>query len=150
MNRIVLTGRLVRDVELAYLSNGTAKAPFTIAVDSGKKDNAGNRTTYFFDGVAWGTQAEYLSRYTSKGNLIGVDGSLQQRSYQTSDGNTRYVIEINCERVENLTPRDNSEAQNQSTQQHSQSTNTRKDSIDAQAKAYGDTLPIVDDKDLPF
>lgn len=148
MNKILITGRLTHDPELAYLSNNTPKCSFGIAVDSGKKDASGNKIAYFFNATAWNQQAEYLSRYTSKGNLIGIEGTLIQRTYTNKDGINVNVVEIQCDRVENLTPRSDNENQNQSQQQKQ----NPRDVINAQQ----DELPpsqrnyVVDDTDLPF
>lgn len=150
MNKILATGRLTHDPELAYLSNNTPKCSFSIAVDSGRKDANGEKITYFFNATAWNAQAEYLSRYTSKGNLIGIEGTLTQRTYTNKDGVNVNAVEIQCDRVENLTPRSDNDNHNQS--QSQQQRQNPRDVINAQQ----DELPpsqrnyVVDDTDLPF
>jgi single stranded DNA-binding protein (ssb) len=82
MNKVSLIGRLTKDVELRYTQNGVACVMFTLAVDRQFKDNQGNRVCDFISCVAWRTQAEFLSKYAGKGNIIALSGSIQTRQFQ--------------------------------------------------------------------
>lgn len=107
INRVVLTGRLTRDIEMRSTPSGTNVTSFTIAVDSYGKDANGNANqASFVSCVAWNNQAKFLSQYCKKGNLVAIDGRLQTRSYDRKDGTKAYVTEVVVERVENLTPKD--------------------------------------------
>lgn len=88
INRVVLLGRLTKDPELRTTQNGISTCTFTIAVDRIKKDEAD-----FPQCVAWRQQADYLTRYGHKGDMVGVDGRIQTRTYD-KDGRTVYVTEI--------------------------------------------------------
>ena len=106
MNRVSLVGRITKDPEIRYSQNGSPILGFTIAVDRGVKDANGQRLADFISCVAFNQTADFMGRYIKKGFLISVCGRLQSRSYQGTDGQTRYVTEVVCESVENLTPRD--------------------------------------------
>ena len=88
INRVVLLGRLTKDPELRTTQNGISTCTFTVAVDRIKKDEAD-----FPQCVAWRQQADYLTRYGHKGDMICVDGRIQTRTYD-KDGRTVYVTEI--------------------------------------------------------
>ncbi|NPV69975.1 MAG: single-stranded DNA-binding protein [Firmicutes bacterium] len=94
LNRIVLVGRLTRDPELRYTPNGKAVAGFSLAVNRRFANQQGERETDFIDIVVWGKQAENVANHLQKGRLVGVDGRLQIRSYETQDGQKRKVAEV--------------------------------------------------------
>jgi len=98
MNRVILIGRLARAPELKFTQSGKAVATFSIAVNNPfKKDDAS-----FFNIVVWGKSAENCANYLAKGRLVGLEGRLQSRSYETSTGEKRYVTEIVADQVEFL------------------------------------------------
>ena len=119
MNRVCLTGRLTKDVELRVTPTGTNVAAFTVAVDNFTKDQYGNTVTQasFISCVAWNQQATFLSTYCKKGSLVALEGRLQTRTYDRKDGTKAYVTEVICDRVENLSPREQTEVQPQPQQQ---------------------------------
>lgn len=90
LNRVILIGRLTRDPELRYTPNGTAVASFTIAVDRKFK----REETDFVPIVVWSKLAEHCANYLAKGRLVAVEGRLQVRSYETQDGQKRWVTEV--------------------------------------------------------
>lgn len=94
MNHIVLIGRLTRDPELRYTPNGTAVANFDLAVDRPSTNQQGERETDFIRIIAWQKQAELCANYLKKGRLVGVEGRLQIRNYETQDGQKRRVAEV--------------------------------------------------------
>ncbi len=98
LNRVVLTGRLVRDPELRVTQGGTSVCSVTLAVDRWKKDEGAD----FFELVCFGKTAEILCKYKSKGDQIGVDGRLQSRTYETKDGQRRKVVEVLVNELEFL------------------------------------------------
>ncbi len=99
LNRIQLIGRLTRDPELRYVSNGHPMAQFTLAVDRDFKNAAGDRDADFINCVAWRKLAEQVGQYCSRGRLVAVEGRLQTRSYETQDGARRRVTEVIGDRV---------------------------------------------------
>ena len=100
LNRIILQGRLTRDVELRHTQTGTAVASFTLAVDRDFKDkNSNERACDFIDCVAWKGSAEFVSRYFTKGQMAVVEGRLQMRDWTDKDGNKRRNAEVVADNV---------------------------------------------------
>lgn len=93
-NRVILIGRLTREPELRYTPNGHPVASFTLAVDRPRQNSQGEKEADFIDIVAWQKLAETCANYLGKGRLVAVEGRLQIRSYETSDGQKRKASEI--------------------------------------------------------
>ncbi|KNF06950.1 single-stranded DNA-binding protein 2 [Gottschalkia purinilytica] len=110
MNNVTLIGRLTRDPELKYLPNGgLAVSNFSVAVDKelskDKKqelESKGQPTADFINIVVWGKQGEHCANYLGKGRLVAIQGRIQSRSYEATDGSKRYVTEVVAERVKFL------------------------------------------------
>ena len=94
MNRVILIGRLTKDIDFKALDSGTTISTFTLAVDRFKKGEAD-----FIPIVVFGKQAENAAQYLHKGSLCAVDGRLQVRNYDAKDGTKRYVTEVIAESV---------------------------------------------------
>lgn len=100
LNRVTIAGRLSRDIELRRTQIGAAVTGFTLAVDGDYKDKqTGERPAYWVDCVAWGSTAEFMSNYLSKGRMVVVDGRLQTRTWTDKDGNKRKTTEVVVEHV---------------------------------------------------
>lgn len=93
LNKVILMGRITADPELKKTPTGTSVVSFSLAVER-KYSKDGNRETDFINCVAWRTTAEFVARYFTKGNMIALVGELQQRSYQTQQGEKRTVYEV--------------------------------------------------------
>lgn len=93
-NKVILMGRITKDLELKTTLSGVSVLSFSIAVERSFKSKDGERVTDFFDCVAWRQTAEFISRFFAKGRAILVEGELQTRSYQDKNNVTRYVTEI--------------------------------------------------------
>ena len=169
MNKVFLTGRITKDPEIRYTPNGLGNLMFTIAVDRLVKDAQGNRQADFISCVAWGQQADFMSRYVRKGNMLCVAGRIQTRNYQGQDGQTHYVTEVVVEQVENLSPRDPNAQQTQQPQQQNNFQPNNNPYSGYNNPTYGQTTPNysqqpkgpstgnpssynidVEDGDLPF
>mgnify|MGYP000018340197 CR=1 FL=1 len=98
-NHTGLQGRLTADPELRYTQQGTAITSFTLASDTGRKTKDGQKITNFIDCVAWRAQAEFVSKYLSKGRLVLVEGEITSRNYDDKDGNHRKATEITVDSV---------------------------------------------------
>ncbi|BDR57403.1 single-stranded DNA-binding protein [Xylocopilactobacillus apis] len=94
INNVVLVGRLTKDPDLRYTSNGTAVASFTVAVDRNFTNAQGAREADFINCVVWRKQAETFSNYMHKGSLVGIEGRIQTRNYEGNDGKRVYVTEV--------------------------------------------------------
>lgn len=106
INRAVVCGRLVRDPELRRTANGTPVTSFTLAVNRTFKNADGEHEADFLNCVAWNKTAEIVEQFCRKGNLVGVDGRLQSRSYQDNRGNNRTVVEIIADQVQFMQSKD--------------------------------------------
>jgi len=106
MNRVVIIGRLTKDVEMRTTQSGLSIANFTLAVDRKFKNAAGERETDFIDCVVWRDLADLCGQYLSKGKMAAVDGSLQIRAYKAKDGSNRQAAEVVAENVQFLSPKD--------------------------------------------
>ena len=100
MNKVELVGRLTRDPEIRYKSNGNATARFSIAVQRNFKSTDGSYGVDFPNCVAFGKVAEMLEKYFHKGSLIGVIGRIQTGSYTNKDGVKVYTTDIAVESIE--------------------------------------------------
>ncbi len=99
LNRSIIMGRMTRDPELKHTHSGTAVVSFTVAVERNYKGDGDNRETDFIDVVAWRGAAEFVCNYFTKGRMIVVEGSLQNREWKDKDGNTRRNNEIIADAV---------------------------------------------------
>lgn len=95
MNKIIIIGNLTKDVELFDVGEHV-KANFTVAVNYGKDQ------VDFFNVIAWNVIAENVGKYCAKGSKVCVCGMIHNRSYETKDGEKRYMTEIAAETVEFL------------------------------------------------
>ena len=97
LNKVILMGRLVRDPELRHTQSNIPVATFRLAVDRGYKRDPNNpqqQTADFIDVVSWRDQAEFVSKWFHKGQLVAVAGRLQQREWKDRDGNNRTTFEV--------------------------------------------------------
>lgn len=99
-NLVVLTGRLTADPELRYTSNNTPVTSFSIAVN--RRYKAGEESQAdFINIVAWRQTAEFVTKYFSKGSMIGIEGSIQTRKYLDKDtGKNRTAFEVIANNVQ--------------------------------------------------
>lgn len=104
MNSVVIIGRLTKDPDVRYTTGNEPKAVarMTVAVDRG-----GDRGTDFPNVVAFGKQAENCGKYLSKGKQVGVSGKIHTGKYE-KDGRTVYTTDILADRVEFLSPKNES------------------------------------------
>ena len=93
-NNVTLIGRLTKDVELRYTPNGVPVTNFSIAVQRERKNQNGDYECDYPNIVVWQKPAENLANHCKKGDLIGVHGRLQTRSYDGPDGKKIYVTEV--------------------------------------------------------
>ncbi|MDF1525501.1 MAG: single-stranded DNA-binding protein [bacterium] len=131
-NRVILMGNLTRDPELRYTPNGSAVASFSIAVNRRYKvDNEKREETSFFDIVFFGKPAEIIAEYMKKGRPLLVEGRLQQRRWETDEGQKRSKVEVVGENFQFMGGRD-------------------QDNARPAASEGTDDPPEFDDSDIPF
>jgi len=102
LNRVILIGRLANDPELKYTPSGVPVSTFRLAVNRPFANQQGEREADFIDIVAWRQSAEFAANYLGRGHLIAVEGRLQIRSYDGSDGVRRKVAEVVCDNLKSL------------------------------------------------
>ena len=97
MNKIILLGRLSKDIEVRYTqTNNTMVASFTLAVNRRFKQE-GQPEADFINIVAWSKLAEFCSKYFKKGQQVTIVGRLQTRTWEDEQGQKRYVTEVVAE-----------------------------------------------------
>lgn len=102
LNQIVIVGRLVKDPELKETEKGKKVTNITLAVPRSYKNPEGEYDTDFIDCILWTGVAENTAEYCKKGDLLGVKGRVQTRSYE-KDEVKKYVTEVVAEKVTFLT-----------------------------------------------
>ncbi|EGQ1283159.1 single-stranded DNA-binding protein [Staphylococcus pseudintermedius] len=144
INRVVLVGRLTKDPEFRTTQSGVEVATFTLAVNRNYKNKNGEQQADFINCIVFRKQAENVNNYLNKGNLAGVDGRLQSRSYENQEGRRIFVTEVICDSVQFLESKNNNQSNNQPQQQRGQAS--------AQDNPFTNANnPIdIDDEDLPF
>ena len=97
-NKVQLIGNLGNDPEIVNLDGGNKLAKFSIATNETYKNAKGEKVTdtQWHNVVAWGKTAEIIENYLTKGNEVAVEGKLTHRSYETKEGEKRYITEIRC------------------------------------------------------
>lgn len=99
MNKIILIGRMSKDIEIRYTQNQKEVGSFDLAVDRNYRNANGEHDTDFFKCIAWGNIAKTIQTYTSRGSQIAIEGRVENRKYQAQDGTNRYVTEVVVEGV---------------------------------------------------
>ena len=103
MNKVILMGRLTRDPEVRYSTQGDGQmaiARYTLAVDRRFNRNGDENTADFISCVAFGKTGEFAERYLRKGTKIAVTGRIQTGSYTNKDGVKVYTTDVVVEFVE--------------------------------------------------
>ena len=156
MNKVFLIGRLTRDPELRYTSSNIAVATFSIVVDRNFSNAAGEREADFINIVVWRKQAENVKNYMHKGSQVAIDGRIQTRSYDDTDGKKRYVTEVVADNVQFLDSKGSRDASaptsapeltpyDFASQPEPKTTDVKNDPF----ADFGNNIEISDD-DLPF
>lgn len=106
LNKVFLIGNLTRDPELRYTHNGVPVANLGVAVNRKFRDKTGElkEDVCFVTVTVWDKQAEACTQHLQKGKAIFVEGMLQSRTWETTDGQKRSAIDIRAERVQFLSP----------------------------------------------
>lgn len=138
MNIVIMIGRITKDIEVRYTEKSLAVSNFTIAVRKDYKNVNGEYESDFINCVSFGNIAEYLQKYSNKGDLVGIKGRLQTRKYEDKEGNKKYITEVLVEKVTSLSSK--KEKQNE----YENASITTKDNA-------MESLDIkIEDSDLPF
>lgn len=100
-NRVQLIGNLGNNPEVISLDKGKKVAKFSIATNESYKNNLGEKVTdtQWHQVVAWNKTAEIIETYLTKGSEVMVEGKLTSRSYETKEGEKRYITEVVCSEI---------------------------------------------------
>ncbi len=105
-NKVILMGNLTKDPEIRYAPSGTAVASFRMAVNHRyKQGEEFKEEVCFIDVVVFGKQAESCGQYLNKGNGVIVEGRLQERRWETEEGQKRSKHEVVAQSVRFLPKR---------------------------------------------
>ena len=138
MNRVILVGRITKEPELKRTAQDIAVVNFTIAVNRNYTDQQGEKQADFISCVVWRKQAENVAKYVSKGMLLGVEGRIQTRQYESENG-MKYITEVLCDSVQFL--------ENKSSNQSFEDQPSTKSQSD---EFYETSKKLAAEDDLPF
>lgn len=147
INRFVGVGRLTKDPEFRTTPSGISIANFTLACNRPFKNKNGEQEADFINVVTFRKQAENVNNHLNKGNLAGVDGRIQSRTYDNKEGQRVFVTEVVADSVQFLEPKSQSKGQFQ--QQSGQSNPQQAPAKDNPFANPNGPIDITDD-DLPF
>lgn len=106
LNKVILMGRLTRDPDFKATPSGTSVCNFSLAVDRDFVRQGEERQTDFINIVAFGSRAEFVSRYFHKGQLVAVCGRIQTRSWDDAQtGQKRYATDVVADEVHFAEPK---------------------------------------------
>ena len=143
MNKVILMGRLTKDIEMRQTPNGVSLARFSIAVTRRFKNSNGEYDADFINCIAWRKTGEFIARYFQKGSMMAVVGSIQTRSWDGNDGKKQYATEVIVDEAYFT----GSKSEN-STGGNTDLSDSGLDDLNSQ---YGeDFATIGDEEDLPF
>nr|DAU67686.1 MAG TPA: Single strand binding protein [Caudoviricetes sp.] len=140
MNKVCLTGRITKNIELKYNQNNVAITSFTLAVTRKFKNQNGEYESDFINCIAYKSTAELLSKYTGKGDLIGIEGRIQTRNYE-KDGKRIYVTEVIVDSIDFL--------QSKKDESKHETENTKQKLSDEVFSEFGSSIEI-DESDIAF
>lgn len=146
MNKVILIGNLVQDIELRTTEKGTAVVRNKVAINNGKDENGNERPTDFLLFYAFNKVAENLSKFCEKGSKIAIEGRLKNRSWDKQDGTKAYEIAVYANNVTFLNYKKSNgvplpDDPSYSTQEVSQETDPFAN--------FGEEI-VINDDDLPF
>src|SRR5690625_2189213 len=144
INRVVLVGRITKDVDHRVTQSGVSVVSFTLAVNRNFTNASGEREADFINCVTWRASADFMCNYVRKGNLLGIAGRIQTSNYEDNEGRTVDVTEVVADSVQLL---DFKSLQESSGQYRNTDEDT---SSDAQDELYKTTKDVIADDDLPF
>lgn len=164
INKVVLVGRLTKDIEVRKTQSGLSVTSFTVACNR-RSTNGGNEAD-FINCTAWRQAADFLGNYATKGALVGVEGRISTRNYTNNAGQKVYVTEVVCDQVQLLESKsknqgndssynnsynNNSNGYQNNNYSNQSSSFTKNDSGMSQDNGFDDTPSLdISSDDLPF
>ena len=145
MNKVVLLGRLTKDIEVRYTESGTAVGNLTLAVKRRIKNTDGEYESDFINCVCWKETAETMNKYLKKGDPVLVEGRIQTRNFEDKDGNKRYATEVVIEHMDFV-----SSKKEQTTEVKEEPKEEKNPFEDMKEKVEADQSIEISSDDLPF
>ena len=139
MNKVCLTGRITKNIELKYNQNNVAITSFNLAVTRKFKNQNGEYESDFINCIAYKSTAELLNKYVKKGDLLGIEGRIQTRNYEDKDGKRVYVTEVIVDSIDFLQSR-----KDESKQKTTNPENTKQKLSDDVFSEFGSSIEITD------
>ena len=158
MNKAMLVGRLTRDPELRHTTTGRAVCQITVAINRPFTSQDGQREADFINVVVWDKSAENVAKYVHKGSQVSVEGRIQTRSYDNTEGKKVYVTEVIAQSVQFLDSKSSTSSQdyvpntNPFDNVSSEPSGPAMETVEVDKdpfESFGDSIQISDN-DLPF
>ncbi|WP_051630130.1 single-stranded DNA-binding protein [Mycoplasma simbae] len=137
MNRVILIGRIAGDIRSFATPSGINYCRATIAVN--RRSTSVEPVTDFIPVVAWRGNADYMSKYLSKGALVSVEGSFTTGQYNNANGETVRTYEVTIDFISSL------ESREQRARREGAQANPTSSYIPKQPKFTGSTTPVVNE-----
>lgn len=157
INNVVLVGRLTKDVDVQPTNNNGSMAIFTLAVNRNHKNANREYDADFINCIAFNHSANYLSKFTRKGQVVAVVGRLQINIKKDNMGNNTYYTNVICDTVSSFKQDNNNNFSNDYYNNNYQqiTNNNQKQNEIRQQNRNGNVydfmeLPEISDDDLPF
>ena len=152
VNKVILVGRLGTDPELKTIANNQSVARFNLATnETWMKDGQKQERTEWHRIVVWGKMADICGKYLAKGRQVYVEGRLQTRSWEDTQGQKKYSTEVVAQTVQflNNQPGQQQEGRNTSSSSHGMSTGSGGHE-DMNFQDFGPEPQFNGDENVPF
>ena len=153
VNKVILVGRLTKDVELRKTTSNTSVCDFTIAINRRFTNKDGEKQADFIDCTAWRQSADFLSNWAKKGDIVYVEGRLEKSSYDGQNGKVykTTVIADSVQIINKSNASTNSASTNYTTQNETFTPSADNDFNESLDDDF-DNIPSLDvsNDDLPF
>ena len=145
MNKVILIGNLVQDIELRTTEKGTAVVRNKVAINNGKDENGNERPTDFLLFYAFNKVAENMAKYCEKGSKVAIEGRLKNRSWDKQDGTKAYETAVYASNITFLNTRSGNDVPLPEEPSYIAQENTQEDPF----ANFGEEV-VINDDDLPF
>lgn len=148
INRVVLVGRLTKDIEIRMTDKGNKIGSFTLAVQRNRAGAGGQVEADFIRCLAFNKTAENMEKYTHKGSQVAIEGRIQTGSYTDRDGKKVYTTDVACESVQFLDPKESTSNNYANGYQNPQTPPPFSSSMTRNNPFMDDSEPEEDDYDM--
>lgn len=142
-------GRLTSDPVLRTTGTGKTFCTMSVAADTGKKNDAGEKISNFFSVTSWGKDAERVQKYLKKGDPVSVVGQFYARSYRSTDGDPRTSLDVEASKITFLPNPNRASKQNADAQEAQQPRRRPPQRVSYSGNDDGSTTSS-DDDEMPF